>query len=212
MAVSLADIARHAGLSVAAVSKALRDKPDIALTTRKRIKELAGELNYSPNVAARMLATRKTMSIGLLVPYPQIPSVVDRIRGAEAAATKQGYTLSITFHDGSAEDELRHLETLQGRVDGLVITPSTPAPALRTRLRNLSVPYVCMSEPFPGLKHDFAGVDDAQGGRLAAEHLLDRVKAGKRRRPLPPRRKLFPVELVIRESSNFVVDPTRRRS
>ena len=170
--VSQRDLAARANLSVAAVSKALRDMPDISEDTRKRVKKLAGEMGYSPNVAARMLATRRSMAIGLLLPLPQIPTTLERIRGAETAAGSRGYATSIVFHDGTLEDEIDKLDLLEGRVDGIVFTPSHPSSKLRTRLRRLTVPFVCMSEPLTGTTCDFVGIDDSEGGRIAAELLV----------------------------------------
>jgi len=173
MSVSLADIAKKAKVSTAAVSKALRDMNDIAPATRKRIKKIAREMGYTVNIAARMLATRKTMTIGVVVPYPHIPTVIERLRGIQAVATEFEYATSIAFHDGDLAGEIRQLNILRGRVDGIVIVPSCASPELREAIRSLGIPFVCMSEMIPDMPADFAGIDDAEGGRLAARHLID---------------------------------------
>ncbi|NQU43374.1 LacI family DNA-binding transcriptional regulator [bacterium] len=172
MAVSLAHIAARAGVSTAAVSKALRDHRDISLATRDRIKKIAREMNYRGNFAARTLVTRKTLTIGVLVAFPHIPTVVERLQGIQKAATEQEYATSMAFHGCEPESELRQIRLLDGRVDGLLITPTRRSVALLKRLQELAIPIVAMSEPVPRLSCDYVGVDDEMGGRLVIRHLL----------------------------------------
>ena len=173
MQITLKDIAKKAGFSKAAVSKALNDKSDIPLETRNRIKKIAREMGYSFNFAAKTLATRKTMTVGVVVAFPQIPTVLERIRGIQAAALDNGYATSIAFHDGASEHELKQITILAGRVDGLIITPTHSSQELVNCLEKINVPTVLMSEPLPGLEVDFVGDDDREGGRIAARHLLE---------------------------------------
>jgi len=176
--VSQRDLATRANVSVAAVSKALRDMPDISEDTRMRIKKMAVDMGYTVNVAARSLAMRRTMAIGILVPFAEIPTSVARIRGTQAEATKRGYSAMVAFSEGTPEDELRSLDLLAGRVDGVVVSAMHASRALTGRLRQLPIPVVCMNEPLRGVQVDYVGSDDVRGGRLAAAHL---VAAGHRR-------------------------------
>jgi len=170
--VTLEDIARKAGVSTAAVSKALNNRPDIAPATRKRIRQMARQMGYVRNVAARTLALNKTQKIGVMVPFPYNPTVIDRLRGVQAAALEHSYLTSVAFHDGKPSDEIRQLEMLLGRIDGLVVTPANQRTRLVSLLKKANLPVVCMSEPLEGLDTDFVGDDDTEGGRLAARHLL----------------------------------------
>ncbi|MDD2706573.1 MAG: LacI family DNA-binding transcriptional regulator [Verrucomicrobiae bacterium] len=174
MSITLADIAEKAGVSVAAVSKALSDQSDIAPATRRRIKQLAGEMGYVMNVAARTLTMKKTMAIGVVLPLAHIPAVTDRLRGIQAEAMERRYLTSVAFHNGGIDEERKQIEMLYGRVDGFVITPANQSLELAKLLKRLDLPVVCMSEPLVKMETDFSGDDDEEGGRLAAAHLLER--------------------------------------
>jgi len=173
MGVTLADIAKAARVSVAAVSKALNNRPDISAATRKRIKRIAAELGYVTNLAARTLSINKTQTIGVVMPFPHIPTVTDRLRGIQAAALDHTYLTSVAFHDGGPEAETKQIRMLLGRVDGLVITPVNQSDEIEHYLKKAGIPLVSMSEPFRHLETDFVGDDDREGGRLAARHLLE---------------------------------------
>jgi LacI family transcriptional regulator len=172
--VTLAQIARRCRLSVAAVSKALSEQPDISPRTRERVKRVASRMGYVPNLAARTLATRRTMAIGVLTAFPQIPTVIERIRGIQDAANAAGYATAVAFHDGRADQAQAQLRLFAGRVDGLVLTLPRPSPALLDSLRRLDLPVVLLSEPWPRPHADYVGGDDRDGGRMAVRHLLER--------------------------------------
>lgn len=178
MRVSLAQIAKKAGVSTAAVSKALRDHDDIAPATRKRIKELARKMGYRGNFAARVLATRETLTLGLAVAFPQIPTVVERVRGAQQIARDNDYALSVAFHSGTEEDQCAQIAMLHDRVDGIILTAGAVGPQLVALLRSLPVPFVAMSEPLSGLSADYVGGDSVEGGKTVARHFIEQ---GRRR-------------------------------
>jgi LacI family transcriptional regulator len=170
--VTLKQIAEKVGVSAAAVSKALSDRSDIAPKTRARIKKIAQQMGYSVNVAARTLATNRTMTLGVIVPFPRNPTVVERLRGIQASALEAGYLTSMSFHDGVPEDERKQIRLMANRVDGLIITPVSQTKELADVLTMCNVPVVCMSEPLQCLETDYVGDDDRLGGRFLGEHLL----------------------------------------
>lgn len=170
MAVTLHDIAKKAGLSVAAVSKALNNRPDISQTTAKKVRRIADRLGYTVNIAARTLVTRRTGVVGVIVSFPENPTVVERLRGIQSAAVEHEYLTSIAFHDGSVEKEIQQIRLMNGRVDGIVVTPSNQLPAIKNALIQTGLPVVLMNEPIDGFAVDFIGNDEEEGGRLAAEH------------------------------------------
>lgn len=170
---TITDIAKAAGVSRAAVSKALNDKADIAPATRERIKRLAGKMGYSFNFAARALSSRKTMTIGVVAGYPQLSPVIDRIMGIQEECEKSGYLSTISFHTGSLEKEIAHINLLRERIDGLIITPTNPSSKLVECIENLKLPLVFMSESIPECQFDVVSDDDELGGYLAYSHLLN---------------------------------------
>lgn len=127
VSVTLADVAREAGVDQSTVSRVLRDDYRAKATeeTRARIREAAARLGYVPNATARSLAMRRTSTIALLI--PQLGFIYsDIIKGAGDAARQLGYVLVVA--DGSelgrANDAIRTL-VLEGRVDGLLLASGT---------------------------------------------------------------------------------------
>ncbi|MDD5598598.1 MAG: LacI family DNA-binding transcriptional regulator [Victivallaceae bacterium] len=173
MAVTVTDIARRAGVSKGAVSKALNDKHDISQAMKKKIRKLADEMGYSVNIAAKALSTQKTGTIGIVVAFPQIPTVAERIIGIQELASEYGYLPMVTFHNGTLTDEITHLQKLRNRIDGLIITPINQGGQLVEAINSLKMPVVFMNEMISASNTDFVGDDDEMGGRLAAAHLLE---------------------------------------
>jgi LacI family transcriptional regulator len=173
MAVTVTDIAKRAGVSKGAVSKALNDKHDISQAMKKKIRKLADEMGYSVNIAAKTLSTQKTGTIGIVVAFPQIPTVAERIIGIQELASEYGYLPMVTFHNGTLTDEINHLKKLRNRIDGLIITPINQENELVEALNSMKIPVVFMNETIAGVDADFVGEDDEMGGSMAAAHLLE---------------------------------------
>lgn len=124
---TLKTIAQLAGLSHVAVSKALRDAPDISSATKERVKKIAEELGYTPNLAARNLYLQRTSTIGMLVPAMGGNTVYDHVFNAvseEAAA--QGYCVMLGSSHRSLQLEERHCRMMVGnQVGALIVAPCT---------------------------------------------------------------------------------------
>lgn len=173
MTVTISKIAKEAGVSAGAVSKALNDKKDISPETKKHIQAIASSMGYSANLTAKALVSRKTMAVGVVIPYPELTTGMERIQGIQEQCNQEGYLTACTYHDGRPENEARQLNYLKGRVDGIIITPSGGGKELHDGLiRHLGVPVVFMSEAVPGIDVDFVSDDDEEGSRIAASHLL----------------------------------------
>ncbi len=171
--VTVKDIAKRAGVSRAAVSKALNDKSDISISVKKKIRKIANEMGYVANVAAKTLSTRKTGTIGVLVGFPQIPTVAERILGVQDCAMQKNYLCMISFHDGKMANEINQVKMLKGRIDGLIITPINQSRDLVKNIKELNVPVVLMNEALPGLDTDYVGDDDEHGGYIGALHFIE---------------------------------------
>ena len=208
VSITLAQIAERAGVSAAAVSKALNNRSDIAPKTRIQIKKIARQMGYSVNLAARTLATNRTMTLGVIVPFPKNPTVVDRLRGIQAAALEEGYLTSMSFHDGIHEDELKQVRLMVNRVDGMIITPVSQTKDLTNMLKMSNMPVVCMSERLEGCEMDFVGDDDKLGGQLVAEHL---VKMGYKRLAYFGEFKSTPSDRLILDGVREVLNKSGRK-
>ena len=100
MVVSIKDIACRAGVSDAAVSRALRDNPRISLARRKQIKQIAREMGYRPNLLARALVEGKTQTVGVLVTHLQLEVTGAKMLALDKLATEAGYRLSLSYSKG----------------------------------------------------------------------------------------------------------------
>ncbi len=122
--VRLKDIARHVGVSVMTVSKALRDAPDVSATTKARIKSLAKQMGYVPDSSAQGLRTKTTKFFGLIIPSITNPIFARTVMAIEERAHDLGYDILFAHSLNTPEREEACLRRfLARRVDGLFISP-----------------------------------------------------------------------------------------
>jgi len=115
--------ARKLNISIATVSRALKDDPVVSKKTRKRITDLAEEMGYRSNNFARNLRTRRTHTIGVIVPRLNSYFHVHRHRGYRSIANSEGYNLLISQSSESAQKEKASAKTMfDSRVDGLLVS------------------------------------------------------------------------------------------
>jgi LacI family transcriptional regulator len=177
MAVTMLDIAKDLDVSVVTVSKVLRNQGRISDATRKRVLQRAKELNYQMNWVARSLVTRRTYTIGLLLPEFAHPFFAEIARAVARTAQTHGYHVIISCFEENPELEVTEADSLLARrVDGLIIASSQSPrrPALFKRVQQQKVPYVLIDRPIAGLRACFVGVDNCALGKLATEHLIAR--------------------------------------
>ena len=167
------DIARDLGVSVVTVSKVLRNHEDISKETRQRVLKRMKELDYQPNLAARALATGRTLTIGLVVPDLVHPFFAEVAKGLSGVLRNRGYSLLISSSEEDPEleqEEIAHL--LARRVDALIIASAQWTVESFRRIEERKRPYVLIDRCFIGLPANFVGVDDEEVGSLATEHLI----------------------------------------
>ena len=122
--VRLKEIAAVAGVSVMTVSKALRNKPDLSVATKERIRKLAAEMGYVPDISAQQLRSRTTRLLGLVISASTNPVNARIVMAIEERAHELGYDLILAHTLNRPEREEAVLRRLiSRRVDGLFITP-----------------------------------------------------------------------------------------
>ncbi|MEP7361619.1 MAG: LacI family DNA-binding transcriptional regulator [Acidobacteriota bacterium] len=175
--IRLQDIAKDLGLSVIAVSKALRGHLDIGEQTRKRVIERARELNYRPNQLAKQLLSGRTRTIGMVVPSLEINYFARLAHGATLRLRRDGYHLMMCNSEGSVELEAELIESLLAhRVDGIALCP-TGLVAEQSEFQFLidsRVPFVLSGRGVPPFPTHFVGSDGMAIGERAVEHLAER--------------------------------------
>jgi LacI family transcriptional regulator len=121
--ITIYDLARKLNISIATVSRALKDDPVVSKKTRKRITDLAEEMGYRSNNFARNLRTRRTYTIGVIVPRLNSYFMSTVIAGIESIANSEGYNLLISQSSESAQKEKASAKTMfDSRVDGLLVS------------------------------------------------------------------------------------------
>jgi LacI family transcriptional regulator len=171
-AATIKDVAREAGVSVASVSRAMNGGSGVTAETGRRIREAAQRLRYVPHAAARMLITRRTNTVGALLPDLYGEFFSELIRGIDLAARARGLHLLVSSSHDDAADAADALRAMQGRVDGLLLmSPHADADFLRQNLPH-GLPTVLMNTRLAGTDYCALSVDNDGGARMMVEHLL----------------------------------------
>ncbi|WP_304459912.1 LacI family DNA-binding transcriptional regulator, partial [Alicyclobacillus sendaiensis] len=169
--VTIRDVARKAGVSVSTVSRVINQNGYVGEDTERKVLDAMKELHYQPNRIARGLVSRRTSTIGLLIPDVANPFFSEMARGVEDAAIAKGYSVLLCNSDWNPEREQMYIELLKGRwVDGIVVVGSrSQASAIEASVGD--TPLVIVDRRSSEFKWS-VWTDNCQGAVLAVEHLL----------------------------------------
>src|SRR5437667_1096469 len=133
--VTIHDVAAHAGVSVATVSRVLNRNVPVRQETLQHVQDVARKLRYVPNTAARALSIRRSNTIGVVLPDVHGEFFSEVIRGIDVAARRAGYHILVSGSHADAGEMLEVLETMHGRVDGIIVmAPDVALASLREPL------------------------------------------------------------------------------
>ncbi|AYM03004.1 ribose utilization transcriptional repressor RbsR [Levilactobacillus yiduensis] len=172
--VTIRDLAEAAGVSVTTVSQILNGKGErFSLDTRRRVHQLQEEMGYVPDFNARNLIMKSAQTIGVLVPNLGNPFFSMFIRGVQETSRERHFIPLIFGANHDEKLESYYLEELIKRaVDGLIIaSASITGEAIDNILKKNGIPYLLIDQN-GGPSLDRVQINDAQGGQLAADHLL----------------------------------------
>jgi len=174
--ITIRELAEKLKLSVGTVSKALKDSYEISEDTKRRVREMAIELNYIPNLYASSLKKRKSKTIAVVIPEVADSFFSLAINGIESVAEAKGYHVLIylTHESFLREQNILH-EFKSGRVDGILISVSgeTTGSEHITGLLENNIPVVFFDRITDDAKTTKVITDDFNSGYLAAQHLID---------------------------------------
>lgn len=174
MKATIYDVAREAGVSIAAVSQVINGKGKISEERRMEILQVMERLNYKPSVIAAALTGKKTFTLGLLIPDISNPFFAEVARAVEDQAHRQGYSLIICSTDNDDARVERYVSLLmQKSVDGMIIATGVERKEVLEPLLQKSIPITMVARELPDTEVPTVSVHDAEGGRLAARHLTE---------------------------------------
>lgn len=175
--VSLKHIAEKAGVSTALVSYVLNGKEKesrVGAEISLKIKQIAKELNYTPNYMAKSLRSGRTHTIGLIIADIANPFFANIARVVEDEAKKAGYTVIIGSSDENAEKFKDLINVfLDRQVDGLIVVSTEKSYQQINLLHQRKHPFVLLDRYFPELKTDYVSIDSFEASSSATKHLLD---------------------------------------
>ena len=167
---TLEDVAKETGLTVSTVSRVLNNRGYISSNTREKVYDAMKRLNYQPNELARSLSKQTTNTIGVIVPHIDHPYFARLLSSLETAAYQNGYKLLLFNSRERDEKEDEYMEMCKAsRVAGIILCSGSVE---TERFRDLNVPLVTI-ERFLEYGTSAVECDNRQGGRLAAQHLLE---------------------------------------
>ncbi len=176
--VRLKDIARHAGVAVMTVSKALRDAPDVSAATKARIKALAQQMGYIPNSFAQGLRSRSSRIFGLVIPSITNPIYSRIVFAIEDRAHELGYDILLVHtHNLPEREEYGIRRLLSRRVDGLFISPVYRYEAearIYQELLGRQTPVILLGTPAPFCKSFVSiEIEEQIASYSVTKHLLN---------------------------------------
>lgn len=177
--VTIKDVARVAQVSVATVSRALNGHGNVAEEVRRRVLAAANELRYTPHAAARSLSSRRTQTLGVVLPDLHGEFFSELVRGIDQVAREHRLHLLVSSYHGHPEEQGAALRAMRGRVDGLlVMSPFVAAPGPLAEELAPTLPTVLINTQHATAGVISLGVDNYGGAVAMVEHL---VASGHRR-------------------------------
>jgi LacI family transcriptional regulator len=168
-------IAQKAGVHVSTVSRALnpQTRTMVSQEVATRILRIASSLSYKRNPLAFGLKTRRSFTVGVIVPDLTNPLFPPIVRAVERTLGKEGYLTMLADSQNSREVESAILESLQARqVDGLILATAWLEDDIVTRCQEQGIPFVLVNRTVLDENATSVVTNDAYGIRLAVDHLL----------------------------------------
>ena len=175
MKATITDVAKQAGVSMKTVSRVLNNEPNVAVKTRERVLAVAKDLRYSPNLAARGLASSKSYLIALMFGSSSPNYLTNLQAGAIEACRDNGYHLVVEAFDMSSQhisdDFERRLERLP--VDGIILTaPFSDSPEIFKILKRLGIDFVPVAPSYEIEGVSCVKMDNVKAAREITEYLI----------------------------------------
>lgn len=175
MIASIKDIAKQLGIAASTVSRAMNNHPDVSAATKKLVMETARELNYRPNAIAKGLISKKTYTIGLMIPEIADPFFSSLANAIEDMLSEYGYQVVYgNTNRKPSKEKLFITNAISRQFDGLILTPDHLDEELIDILNSVEMPVVFLRRRTPAqLNIPFVDVDHYEAACNAINYLLE---------------------------------------
>lgn len=173
--ITINEVAEHAGVSRATVSRVLNDHAYVSDDVRERVQQAMTHLGYRPKRAARQLKTSASNIIGLIIPDIRNTVFQAVVRGVEDAAYANEFNVVLCNTDDTPERQNAYLHMMQSEsAAGIIVVPTHPGDGkILTPVRNSGIPIVLLDRDAGSFDADMIKVDNVSGAYLATQHLIN---------------------------------------
>ena len=170
---TIRDVAKLAEVHPSTVSRVINGDSRISEKTKNKVLLIIKKLGYTPNAIARGLKTKRTYTLGMLIPDITNPFFAELARGVEDAANKNSFNIILCNTDDKLKKERTYLEILrEKRVDGLILGTAHIRDKSILELEKKKFPYILISRNVDRLNKNCIIIDDLAGGMMATEYLI----------------------------------------
>ncbi|PCJ31461.1 MAG: LacI family transcriptional regulator [Alphaproteobacteria bacterium] len=167
--VTLRDVAKESGVSVATVSYVLNDSGSVGNKVKEQVRSTINRLGYTPNFSAQAIRTGRTKTLGIIIPDLKNPFFPELAQSVESAARDSGFAVFLVDTQESVEAEAEGISKLiKHGVEGIIWCPSSEKDCFKKYAG--SIPVVVIDRPLPN--YDTVYSDYSKGGKLLAQYLL----------------------------------------
>lgn len=172
--ITIRDVAKEAGLSIATVSRYINKKGYISEKAELKIKEVMDQLDYKPNEIARSLSNKKTNTIALIIPDITNPFFPELVVAIEKIAKGKGYSLILINTQEESLHSNGFWRGLESRfIDGLILAAFEFNESVLKGMENIKLPFIKVDRAAGDDADNSIGIDNHQGAKLAVQHLLE---------------------------------------
>ncbi|WEG74044.1 catabolite control protein A [Vagococcus intermedius] len=172
--ITIYDVAREANVSMATVSRVVNGNPNVKPATRKKVLEVIDRLDYRPNAVARGLASKKTTTVGVIIPDVSNIFFSSLARGIDDVATMYKYNIILANSDGSDDKEINVLNNLLAKqVDGVIFMGHHITEAIRGEFSRSKTPVVLAGSIDPDNQVGSVNIDYQAAAKEATNLLAE---------------------------------------
>jgi LacI family transcriptional regulator len=171
--VGIREVARRAGTSTASISRTLNNPKSVSATLRARVDAAIQELGYIPDAAARALSSRRTRTIGAIIPTVDNAMFARGIEALQSYLSLQGYLLVLSTNNYDPEVEYRQVQNMVSRgIDGLILRGNVHTDALRQLLVMQRIPFINVGVYQPDKPYPSVGPNNKMAAWRACNYLI----------------------------------------